>query len=123
MSAATLMLDLHRAGFTLSVEGDKLNVDGPIDRLTDATKDAIHENKAGLVRLCSSSPTGELSRQMAKIGMDLDARSDLIEQFHERAGIAEYDGNLPRQQAERIALAEVLADIGRLDSQPLRIQP
>jgi hypothetical protein len=32
-------------------------------------------------------------------------------QFEERAAICEYDGNLPRDEAERMALAEVLPEM------------
>ncbi len=123
MNAASLLLNLHRAGFTLSVEGDKLNVDGPLDRLTDTHKAMIREHKAKLIAYSMPSPTQAISRRMAALGLDMPTRMDFIEQFNERAGIAEYDGNLPRQQAERIALDGVLADINQLDVQPSRIQP
>lgn len=95
MSAPSLMLDLHRAGFVLSVDDDKLNVDGPLDRLTDTLRDAIREHKAKLIAYCTPSSTHGISRRMAKMGLGMD----------ERLNIIEFDGNLPRQQAERVALA------------------
>jgi hypothetical protein len=41
---------------------------------------------------------------------------DQREQFHERAAIKEYDGKLPREQAEREAMREVLAQTQSKDS-------
>ena len=38
---------------------------------------------------------------------DPTLRADLRERFEERAGIIEFDGNLPRDEAERLAYEEL----------------
>ena len=38
--------------------------------------------------------------------------SDALEHFEERAAVMEFDGGLPREEAERLALAEVSARWG-----------
>lgn len=38
-------------------------------------------------------------------------KASLIEQFEERAAIVEYDGGLPRNEAEQIAILEALKTI------------
>jgi hypothetical protein len=45
---------------------------------------------------------------------DPDTRADLRERFEERAGIMEFDGNLQRDEAERLALHEIESAIGQL---------
>ena len=47
--------------------------------------------------------------------------SDALEHFEERAAIAEWDGGLPREEAERLALAEVAARWG--EGVALRVAP
>lgn len=37
---------------------------------------------------------------------------DALEHFEERAAVMEFDGGLPREEAERLALAEVVARWG-----------
>lgn len=112
MSAAHLMLTLHRAGFRLSVDGDNLNIDGSMDQLDEATKASIRTHKAKLIGYCTPSPTHEISRRMAKLQLGMEERQDIIEQFNERAGICEHDGNMPRHEAEQVALDEAMSRIG-----------
>lgn len=40
------------------------------------------------------------------------------EAFEERAAVFEYDGGLPRREAERLALAAVLADRAKANQPP-----
>lgn len=47
--------------------------------------------------------------------------SDALEHFEERAAVMEFDGGLPREEAERLALAEVAARWG--DGVALRVAP
>jgi hypothetical protein len=47
-------------------------------------------------------------RSQASVAEKLDRLEDLREAFEERAAIMEYDGGLPRAEAERLALAAIL---------------
>lgn len=45
---------------------------------------------------------------------DPDQRADLRERFEHRAAVAEYDGMLAREDAERLAFRELRATLGML---------
>ena len=61
----------HDAGVTLTVEGDRLRYRAPAGAMSPALRDALQELK----------PT-------------------LVYEYHERAGILEYDAGFPRAEAE-----------------------
>ena len=65
---------LHNAGITLKIDGTTLTYRGPKGALTP-------ELRAALVKW----------------------KPDLLYEYHERAGILQYDGNLPRTEAENRA--------------------
>lgn len=69
----------HDAGVILTVDGDRLRFRAPAGALTPALRTAL-----------------------------ADVKPDIIYEYHERAGILEYDANLPRTEAERLAAADVL---------------
>lgn len=46
---------------------------------------------------------------------DPDRRAELRERFEHRAAVAEYDGHLGRQEAERLAFRELRQALGLLD--------
>lgn len=106
MSAARLLYELQRAGFHLSVDAQGLAVDGPVDRLTDATKAAIREHRRRLIGYCSPARAKAINPPAGAIA-DPHTRQALAELFHERAGIAEFDGGMSCADAERIAWREV----------------
>ena len=89
--AIDLLLRLERDGFRLRADGDTLFVE-PGHRLSAADSQAIRDHKA-------------------------DILAYLVE-YDERAGIAEYDGNLSRSDAEALAVAQILAPAaqGRLEA-------
>ena len=66
---------LHDAGIVLTVDGERLLWRGPAGAMTPELRAALGEIKPGLVY-----------------------------EYHERAGILEYDAGLPRPEAERKAL-------------------
>ena len=70
----------HEAGVTLTVDGDRLKYRAPAGTMTPALRDALYELK----------PT-------------------LIYEYHERAGILEYDAGQPKAEAEARATDLVLA--------------
>lgn len=47
------------------------------------------------------------------LSWNLKTRALFLERYEERAGIKEYLGNMPREQAEREAEAEVKAEMHR----------
>jgi D-serine deaminase-like pyridoxal phosphate-dependent protein len=49
---------------------------------------------------------------LARLGQQKGALLEILVDVEERAGILEFDGGAPREQAEAQALAEVLAHLG-----------
>lgn len=83
----TLSLATLRAeGLRLALDGDRLKV-GPSHLITPELANAIAANKPALL--------AELRQEQAE---------DVAEFIAERAAIAEYDANLPRAEAERLAI-------------------
>jgi len=75
-----LLQRVHDAGITLIVDGNRLKYTAPAGVLTPDLRAALAELK----------PT-------------------ILHEYHERAGILEYDGRMPRPEAERQAGASTLA--------------
>jgi hypothetical protein len=73
----------HEAGIVLTVDGDRLRFRAPAGALTPELRAALEELKP-----------------------------DLLYEYHERAGILEYDARLPRAEAESRAAELVLAGRG-----------
>jgi hypothetical protein len=69
-----LIQRLHDAGVTLKVEGNRLRYRAPAGALTPELRAAL-----------------------------ADWKPDLLHEYHERAGILEYDARMPREEAERRA--------------------
>jgi hypothetical protein len=72
-----LLTTLWAAGVKLTPQGTTLHVDAPTGALTPALRAALRTHKAALL--------------------------DLVEEWSERAAIAEYCGGLSREDAERLA--------------------
>jgi hypothetical protein len=89
-------------GVVLTARGGKLMVDAPAGVLTEQDRAFLTRYKADLLALLAgpSSP------------------AELAPEWHllwdERAAILEYDGGLPRERAEALALAELVhhLDVG-----------
>lgn len=77
MTAMELLMALRGLGVTLTPWVDRLRVDAPQGALTLAFRAALREHKPELL--------------------------DLVEEWSERAGIAEYCGGLSRESAEALA--------------------
>jgi hypothetical protein len=84
MTAAELLTTLHALGVTLSPRVDRLRVDAPEGVLTAELRQAIRTQKGELLAL--------------------------VEEWSERAAIAEYCGGVPRAEAERLAWECVLEE-------------
>jgi len=83
VTSKQLFSDLRSAGVVLSIDRDgRLAFDGPDDVLTDDRLSVMRSHRDDLLAL--------------------------VERFEERAAVVQYDGGLPRPEAERLALADVL---------------
>jgi hypothetical protein len=89
MSAAVkLLADFHDQGVGIRLEGGSVMVTAP--------KGAVAADQVSILRQCK-----------AEIISILEAANDR-DLLEERAAIIEYDGNLPRAEAERMARAQML---------------
>jgi hypothetical protein len=86
MSAAQALKAARAAGIELDIDGDDLLWAAP-EQPPTAVLDLLARHKTGIVRLLRS-------------GGDGSSAEDWQAFFDERAGIAEFDGGLPRGQAE-----------------------
>ena len=84
MCAADLLKDVRAAGFTLDLADGKLLV-APASMLTDELRTALRANKTEVLALLAAEHDAE------------------AEAFEERAAIMEFDGGLPRTEAEAAA--------------------
>src|SRR4051812_43909601 len=84
-----LLADFHAQGVAVRLEGGSVKVTAPLGVVTEAQISTLRQCKAEIIRLLS------------------DAANDQ-DLFEERAAIIEYDGNLPRAEADRLARAQML---------------
>jgi hypothetical protein len=77
MTPAALLSTLHTTGVVLTLDASTLRYKAPKGVLTPALRDALRQHKTELY--------------------------DLMEEWSERAAIAEYGGGLAREDAERLA--------------------
>ncbi len=97
MSAGTLLRDLTSRGVLLAARGSRLVVDGPSDALSDRVVEELRALKPEILALLST--TREDSRWDA---------ADWEAYFDERAAVREYDGGLPRGEAEQLAFEDTV---------------
>lgn len=109
MTAAELIADLDRRGIRLAANGDRLRVEGPLRLLDDGIRAELVAYKAELLAVLSADWTGAAAALLARFAGKTPGQfsQGLAEQFEERAGIVEYDGNLTRQKAEQIAYEQI----------------
>lgn len=86
MNAVEILHDLRDQGFRFQVTGERLRV-APSQKLTDDVRAVIRAHRS------------EILEALTTDAEDIDA--DAREYLDERAAIAEYDGGLSREQAER----------------------
>ena len=97
MSAAVLLADLAACGVQLEVDGDRIRYRARRGALTPDLAERIRGSREDLLRLLD------------------EERIELRHQFEERAGVREFDGGLPRADAEREAWADVADDLVESD--------
>jgi hypothetical protein len=107
MSAAEALKAARAAGIRVGIDGDDLmlEVSAPPP---PAVLDLLSRHKAGIVALLRPANNGW-------------AAIDWLAFFDERAGIAEFDGGLPRQDAEARAFACCVVEW--LNRNPVRSSP
>jgi hypothetical protein len=82
-AAAKLLADFHAQGVGVRLEGGSVMVAAPKGAVTAAQVSILRQCKAEIVSILEAANDRDL--------------------FEERAAIIEYDGNLPRAEAERLA--------------------
>jgi len=110
MSAADLLARLDAMGVELEARADRLRY-RPREKVTADLADRMKNHKAELLALLATRKTAGRLLEVAATWP-----ADWREQWEERAGIAEYDGNMPRPLAEdwafHLLLSVVLAEQG-----------
>src|SRR5262249_34737413 len=105
MDGLTLLAQARSAGLTVRVRGDKLVIRGP--RRAGPLAEQLLARKAEVIDA---------------LAVESLAPADLPPDWHfvwdERAAIMEYDGGLPRERAEALALADVLRQMRRAGHWP-----
>lgn len=107
MNAVQALKDARDAGVRIGIDGDAL------------TLDANSPPPPAVLDLLSRHKTQVLA--LLRTGSDGWSGEDWRASFHERAGIAELDAGLPRDQAEARAFACCIADW--LNRNPVRSPP
>src|SRR5262245_58417074 len=105
MDGLTLLEQARSAGLTVSVRGDKLVIRGP--RRAGPLAEQLLAHKGEVIDALTLE---------SLIPADLPADWHFL--WDERAAIVEYDGQLPRQRAEALALADVLQQMRRVGQWP-----
>jgi hypothetical protein len=113
MTAAALITDLARHEISLSVNGEKLRVEGPAELLTAELRALLAPRKPELMAVLTGDWCGAAAAVFGTI-CDVEIRGDVQHRFDERAGICEYDGGVSRADAERMAFEEVSRELQRL---------
>ena|SRR2546422_6848577 len=85
MTVRALLTQLHSHGITITARGDRVRVEAPAGALSAELRQAIRTHK--------------------------DKLMDLLETFEERAGIMEFEAQLPRAEAEACAWAYILESL------------
>jgi hypothetical protein len=104
MTASEAMRIAEAAGIQITIDGDSLVLAAPVEPRKEVIELLAH-NKAAIIKLLRKANDG-LSLQ------------DWEELFDERAGIAEFEGGLPREQAEVHAFSYCVDEW--LDRNPVR---
>ena len=105
MDGLTLLHEARAAGLVVTVEGERLRIVGPKRAESLALRLLAH--KAELLPVLTFPPTTCVRVE------DLDPEWRIV--WEERASIMEYDGGLPRERSEALALAEIVMQMKQAD--------
>jgi hypothetical protein len=106
MTTSELLTSLRDRGVVLTVRNDRLVFDAPVGVMTPELRDLLTEHKAELLLELNGYWKTAASTLLAQVNDDL--RDDLLYLFEERAAICEFDGNMSRQDAERMAYEQLV---------------
>jgi hypothetical protein len=101
VNALDLLRSLEARGVFLTPRGGRLIVDAPAGALTAEDRDLLCRLKPDLLAILEASLTPD------------ELPPDWHQLWDERAAIMEYDGGLPRERAEALALLDVLGQMRR----------
>src|SRR5262245_33445517 len=101
MSPLDFLRDLAARGVSCTPRAGKLVVDAPAGVLSDRDREMLARHKADLLAILTTTPT------------PADLPADWHFRWDERAAVLEFDGGLPRERAEAVALVEVLREMER----------
>jgi hypothetical protein len=95
MTARALLRDRQAKDVQLTVQGESLAYDAPDGALTAELLEALRQHKAALLALLVQTPeeTPDLEAEYRRF-------RHCLALWEERAAIMEYDGGLPRDEAE-----------------------
>jgi hypothetical protein len=96
MTPLNLLLNLASRGVVLVPRDGKLVVDAPVGVLHESDREMLARHKAELLALLIAGAAPDV----------LPPDCHLL--WDERAAIIEYDGKIPRERAEALALTEIL---------------
>jgi len=111
MNATEILAEISANDCRACIEGENILLSGP-RLLPRAIVNQIREHKAELLKMLASSDAGTIPP------LTPGERADIDEAIDERAAIQEYDGGLPRPEAERQARAAMRVYRYRLDYNP-----
>ena len=103
MDGLTLLRKAWAAGLTVQADGERLRIRGP--RQAEPIAQLLIAHKAAVLTALTFPPAPCVRVE------DLDPEWRVA--WEERAAVAEYDGGLPRERAEALALAEIVRDMER----------
>jgi hypothetical protein len=106
MKALDFLLLLESRGVRLKPDGEKLIVDAPAGALTTVDRDLLVQLKPVLLAILQPRMTPD------------ELPGDWHFLWDERAAIMEFDGGLPRERAEVLALWEILQEMERASESP-----
>ena len=108
MTPHEIIQDLADSGIRLSVRGGRLRAEGPAGLLADPLPGILREHNACLMEYLVRRPTPTWAEAVAWA----ESRG-LTYELLERSAILEYDGGLPRAEAEEQAVREILERYGQ----------
>ena len=119
MNALAVLNELADYGVVVTGDGERLRVTGPAVFLNQYMRDWLRPRKAEIAALLAGDWTGAALAMLVRLGGKVpdDALRALAEQFEERAAIVQYDGNLPRNEAERIAYEQIAASASQVEAE------
>ena len=106
MTTLDLLGSLHAQGVLLIAKGDRLAFDAPAGVLTPDLRALLTSRKSEILMVLTGDWPAAASVLIAQV-RDCEIHDDLLYLFEERAGICEFDGNMPRGDAERMAYEQL----------------